>query len=327
VPLFDLLRGQRLSNDAFTSEILAEASLLYQGQLAPAMHGRKIISYQSLSKWAQTEVAGEIRNHPDAIIVHHADEKLRHHRRNYGRNLVIRSYFSPFLRNRFLFIPSGFNPDLVSEIRKISLQRQRKNLVSFAGSMKNNRHEMIDVFRQCNEAVFAVGGAQFLKDMVLSNSELADLMSQSYFTLCPFGSKSAETWRVLEALEAGSIPVQVRFLGHDYSSVIFGHHPFIVENTWEDALAVVLELSKDKGRLQRKQEEVADFYRVWRGNLAEDFCRIGMNGRFKDLVSPQFRIQRRVSQNPVLFVRYFWEFKVPENTKLLLRHMRKRLFA
>lgn len=212
-----------------------------------------------------------------------------------------------------LFIPLGFNEPLVGEIRKLGPRAKRYSW-AFAGNLKGSRGEMLKAFEHIPPSSVVTNTAGFMRDLPISDADVAEMYSSSHFVLCPFGSLSPDTWRIMEALEAGAIPVSVKMKGLDYFRYVFGNHPFIVADNWEHAAESVQTLLIDPPRLRAAHETVQEWYVNFTARLSADLINL-LSGDSTNIQSEQFRYQKHARWNPwVRFV--FWlHFRWPSVSK------------
>ncbi|MEQ9086776.1 MAG: hypothetical protein RIE23_06185 [Pontimonas sp.] len=195
---------------------------------------------------------------------------------------------------------------MVAAINLISASDDRTVPWSFFGNRKGDRQEMLEAFEDVPNGIARLGNSGFMKNLIVTDEQVARVMLASHFVLCPFGSLSPDTWRILETLEAGAIPVSVRLGRIDYFRFVFGDHPFIVEETWEEAAQKVKHLLANPAELARSHEAASIWYSKFERNLAEDVSSI-LQGDYKHLVSPQFRFQAAARWNmKIRFV--FWSY-------------------
>ena len=64
---------------------------------------------------------------------------------------------------------------------------------------------------------------------------ICKIYSNTKFAPCPFGYVNPDTFRIMESLESGCIPIVLKFRSLDYYQNIFGDHPFILVNDWTEA--------------------------------------------------------------------------------------------
>lgn len=254
---------------------------------------RLIYQYSSLDAEAGAIHKDNIGRLRPEIILHVSDEKLRHRSSNYrGARTVIRDYFNPNLqRSKVYFIPIGFRQELADSVRKLTPPDVRRFAWSFVGNLKGDRDHMLSVFNRITPNRQEAHSSGFMGSLPLTDDEVARVLVDSHFVLCPFGSLSPDTWRIMEALEAGAIPVTVSLCGVDYFRFIFGDHPFVTADSWERAADVVAEMMSDDAALTEKRSAVSEWYRDYKSRLSQDLLSI-LRGSKDPLSSEQFRYQR-----------------------------------
>ena len=105
----------------------------------------------------------------------------------------------------------------------------------------------------------------------LSVDQYREVMEQSQFTLCPRGHTNIDSFRICEALEAGSIPVVLNHAPHfvampSYWHFLFmGDHrfPFVIATSWDDAKRQVRE-HMEAGRVDDVQAQCRSFWQRWK---------------------------------------------------------------
>lgn len=235
---------------------------------------RLIYQYSSLDKEAGDVDKENIRKLRPDIILHVSDEKLRHRSSNYrGARTVIRDYFNPNLqRSKVYFIPIGFRQELVDSVRKLCPPDVRRFAWSFIGNRKGDRDHMLSVFNTITPNCQEAHSSGFMGSLPLTDDEVARVLVDSHFVLCPFGSLSPDTWRIMEALEAGAIPVTVSLHGVDYFRFIFGDHPFATADSWERAADAVAEMMSDDATLAKKGSRFLNGTGIPNRDEARTFC-------------------------------------------------------
>lgn len=240
-----------------------------------------------------------------------SDEQLKHRFWRYRKaHLVLRNYFNPaWTRETVFTLPLGYHGDFPLQRVREATPKLRTYAWSFVGQIKQERQEMISIFETVGPS-FSFQSAEFNDSRGLSGPEVFTIYSESHFVLCPFGNVSPDSFRVMEALQAGAIPVTIRFLGTDHNRLVFGDHPFIVATDWDNALLVVQAFLEDPRALRAKQLEVQKWYDRFMQNLTNDLGAI-LNGSSRDeLESEQFIYQRLASRTLLVRIRY-WQHYSP----------------
>ncbi len=281
-----------------------------------------VYHYSSLDRIANAQQRKIMSRFRPEVIIHASDEKLRHKSSNYRHaKIVIRQYFNPNLwKRRTFFIPIGYNESIVRHISVGPAERVRLYAWSFFGNLKGDRDQMLGVFEKIRPNRASTSQTGMLgPGLPLTDEEVADLLVNSHFVLCPFGSLSPDTWRVMEALEAGAIPVSVKMRGLDYFTFVFGDHPFVVSDSWDDAARDVANVLSDPALLAAKHAQVASWYEEFTERLSRDILAIVFEDRVRT-VSEQFTYQRRARWNLRIRWAFWMHFSQPRAVRKI-RHV------
>lgn len=241
------------------------------------------------------------------VLWHTSDEKMRHRGVMYaGFDAVIRNHFDPRMgwKKNVVTFPLGYLSGFVGEPR--TDVGPRKYLWAFVGAgYKRQRQDLMDAFADFPHGYMRLssGWSSSPGDLEpISQEELASVYAESDFVLCPQGINHPDTFRIMEALQCGAIPVMVKFLGRDYARYTFGNHPFVVANTWSEAAEILRHFHENPELLSKRKKEANDWYVAYRRQLLHFFRRIVTS----DVPSPRewevFRIQRGARWNlPFIF--------------------------
>jgi len=205
------------------------------------------------------------------VLLHLSDEKLRHRNTIYSQfDLVIRNYFDPRLswRRNVVFFPLGWTSEYGQE--RAAQAKHSDFLWSFIGATKGERRLMVDAFLRLQPSFTHFSSGWNSVDQV-APARVRDIQEISIFALCPPGNAHLDTFRVMEALEAGAIPVVTKFLGRDYFRYTFGNHPFVVARNWQEAAERVTNILANSATLALKKKEVTAWYQSYRARLFSDF--------------------------------------------------------
>lgn len=243
-----------------------EADYIYNFCLADIENlsqNRRVLVYSSNRREKQLDDV----KHND-VIIHLSNENLKY---SYSfltkHNIILRSYYNPFIRHSKCYsIPLGWQTGYAN--KKHIKGNHDRYIWSFIGQIKGYRKPMYEAFRTLYPSYTSVSNQWNSK--TLTDKEVQEVYLDSAFALVPFGSIHADTMRVMEVLEWGCIPVVIKYMYEDYYKYIYGDHPFIVANNWDDARKIVENLWYDKVALLKKQEEVSVWYMEYKKNLQAD---------------------------------------------------------
>ena len=252
-------------------------------------------------------------------LLHLSDETLDKEYKFYKEaNKVLRGYFHPNVRHQNCYtVPIGFQSGFLNA--KTSLEK--KYIWSFIGQIYGNRK---DIFNLLNDVkpnlLFKTDN--FMSDSGMSVNEMTKIYNQTIFSICPFGYINPDSFRVMEILESGCIPIVKKFLNVDYFKYVFGDHPFIVINDWKDAKAKINFYMSDDQLLKTKQKEVTDWYVKYKDDLSKDIENI-LNDKKNETRSIQFKYQ--VENNKSLSLRIKYEYWFSYRKKKLVLTLAKSI--
>ena len=239
-------------------------------------------------------------------LFHIECERLDHDASYYKRaSVVLRSYYDPRLpTDNTYFLPLGFQSGFLNPAPG-SLSARRDFVWCFAGQVKSHRARMLAAFRGLGPHFVHITKT-WADPNGLNVDQMKQIYSSSMFALCPFGNRNPDSYRLMEALEWGCIPVTLTFLGgEDYFRYIYGDHPFIVAQSWQDACEQVKELLQNPDELLRRQHAAMQWYQTFKADLAEDVSQILSQPKHsRTLKSRQFSYQ---AQGQSRFIRTLYD--------------------
>tara|TARA_A100001015_G_scaffold273722_1_gene329461 strand:- start:5207 stop:6244 length:1038 start_codon:yes stop_codon:yes gene_type:complete len=270
---------------------------------------------------SSTEIYNEIDSFLKKIkrpysIIHLSDETLEGENEHYnGADFVLRSYFDPRIKKKDCFtIPLGFQSGYLN--KNISqLTNNRKYLWSFFGQIYSTRENMINnIIPLTPNYLHKTSG--FMSYDALEAEKIIEVYKETTFAPCPFGFVNPDSFRIMEVLEFGCIPIVKKFNNIDYYKYVFGDHPFIVVKDWKEAPGIINNLILEKDLLEKKQLEVSEWYSNFKNDLSQDMIKL-FKGDNSELKSKQFKYQKQNSLNIIRNILFFYWFKL-KPTKLFI---------
>jgi hypothetical protein len=255
-----------------------------------------IIVYSANSKDISPAFKKYLNSIRNFSLFHLSNESLNHNTYYYKKaHIVLRSYFDPLKKTKkTFFVPIGFKSGFCNKNNKINTLEERIFTWAFIGQIKSHRKEMTEVLHDINHQ-YEYHTDSWNDPKQLNVWDVIEIYKKTIFIPCPFGSVNPDSFRIMEALEWGCIPVVVKYYGIDYYKYIYGDHPFIIADDWHSASQQMKELLSDREALQRKFEQINDWYLEYKKNLAEDIKTIVLNRKNSkirsQLVSSQFAYQ------------------------------------
>jgi hypothetical protein len=259
-----------LVEEAFLSNLFEDATI------ESTLHNTYVVVYSGIQREPSPELQGWLAEKVTGpmVLFHLSDEKLRHRNAIYSEfDLVVRNYFDPRLswKKNVVFFPLGWTKDFAGA--PFEFTGSRTHLWSFCGATKASRTQMLQEFSAVNDGFVHLSSGWNAEDQ-LPPSEVKKVYSDSVFVLCPFGNAHFDTFRIMEALQAGAIPVITKFLRRDFARYTFGDHPFLVAENWAEAADKLRELADDSTRLQEYQAKVQAWYQNYLHSLQEKIRQI-----------------------------------------------------
>ena len=172
-----------------------------------------------------------VQNKYNFYLLHLSNKNLSHNFSYYSKaNHVFRQYYDERINlDNVTFIPAGFKSGFMSN--EISLNKKTYNF-SFIGNPNNDRGEIIDVIQNLNGFVHA--STQLVPSTLLNEEICKGIYNQTKFVPCPKGLTNKDSFRIMESLESGSIPILMKYDNLDYFFKIWGESPLPVINNWEN---------------------------------------------------------------------------------------------
>lgn len=185
---------------------------------------------------------------------------------------VARNYFTPSqMHNRkVVTFGLGYKNGFSKHADPAKPAGDRKYTWSFAGSLKSNRDTGLALLSEIpNHKVHLVD--YFNSPDYISTAEYAQLLSDSIFAPAPPGGASNDSFRIYEALEAGAIPITLRWapplaVEPTYWHAVFpgtGALPFISAHTWEEACSHVRSLLNSDA-CETTRQNCLEFWAGWK---------------------------------------------------------------
>lgn len=183
-------------------------------------------------------------------------------------DLVLRNYYDPrFERDpRVVHVPLGYQTGYWREPRPRPAPpgsgfAERDLLWTFVGQLKSDRRDMLaELGRLPGDHVQHLSSGWMSADQ-LPIEVVRRLLERSVLAPCPMGWVSMDSFRVMEALEAGALPVVVDPDG--YFDNVYPGHGFLVASSWRDARRRIRSLRRS-GELADRWRSCVDWYpRFW----------------------------------------------------------------
>ena len=242
--------------------------------------------------------------------MHLSDETLDIDNDLYKKSkIVIRSYYSPFIKKKECYtIPVGFQNGFLGFEKFNYETMKRENIWSFFGQIYKLREDMINNLSDIGPYELFKTESFFSKHSLTSNN-MRKIYSNTIFAPCPFGYVNPDTFRIMESLESGCIPIVLKFRSLDYYQNIFGDHPFIIVNDWTEAKSKMKNLLGNPELLINTQKQINQWYINYKENLTNDIYKI-LNNKKDFIMSSQFKYQQKNKKSIRLKMIFYYWFKL-----------------
>ena len=249
---------------------------------------------------------------PKAAVYVLSDETGVHSFAPYRQcRVVLRNYAKPgWGSGRAFVFPLGFNQAFLGSPSSIA---SRPLTWSFAGQIKGDRSSMLSLLSRISEHKI-VETTSFGGSTGLDGSALRSMYEMSHFVPCPWGNVSPDSFRIMEALQAGAVPLVLDFYGIDYFKMTFGNHPFVSGSSWKDVALKLDRYCEDEKLLQGLHDDVNDWYSRFSSRLRSDFLVLVENGPSARVLGKQFTYQKRSRHNPLVRLVFWWHYSRPAKT-------------
>lgn len=293
------------------------------GCFPPELHRDRIVAFGCDHKKVQDSVVQAIAGATQAtILVHLSNENTIHDSRYYRDvKFVFRSCYSPLHAFRNVAaIPLGYQSGFHDAAQSVDRPAERRFAWAFMGQARPNRKKMFLALGSMPSFQHKI--AEWMTGDVLSVAKMCEVYSQTIFAPCPIGIIHPDSFRIMEALENGCIPVVVRFYGYDIFKYTFGDHPFIIGRNWTGCARQMQKLLDDEAALAERAREVNSWYESFKRELASDVAICCATGSTRECSGRQFVYQRRGARDVILRAIFVWHFRIRPKAQHYLNRIR-----
>ena len=166
-------------------------------------------------------------------LLHFSNENLGHNCDYYSKaNHVFRNYYdSNIITQNITFIPLGVKTGFINK-NENSLDTKEYEFV-FIGQPKSDRQELLSVMESM-ENVFIHKTNSWNCSTSLTQDECISIYNKTKFVPCPMGWVHPDSFRLMECLESGSIPILKNYNNLEYFTKVWGDSPLPVVNSWDE---------------------------------------------------------------------------------------------
>ena len=195
-----------------------------------------VIIYSNNQNYPSSEFINYLKkfkeNNYKFYLIHLSNESLGHNTDYYDlAEKVFRNYFDTNIKNsNVVYIPLGFKSGYLNKDFKIENFKKKKYDFSFMGQLKSDRQELYEILK--NKNAFTHLTYSWNCTSSLNCTEVSEIYKQTKFTPCPMGWVHPDSFRIMESLEWGSIPIIKKYDNFDYHNNVYGETPLPKINCW-----------------------------------------------------------------------------------------------
>jgi hypothetical protein len=198
-------------------------------------------------------------------LFHLSNENLNHNYEYYElSNHVFRTYFDEkIITDKILFVPLGVKSGFLNKKSDFSLNQKDINF-SFIGQPKSDRGELISILESLpNNFIHKTNSWNCSTS--ISQNECINIYMKTKFVPCPMGWSNPDSYRIMESLESGSIPIIKKYDNLNYFEKVWGNSPIPVVSEWEELINFSNLSDKEYFDLYKR---VFDWYPKFKENLS-----------------------------------------------------------
>jgi hypothetical protein len=169
-------------------------------------------------------------------LLHFSNENLSHNCDYYSKaKTVFRNYYdSNITAENVIFIPLGVKSGFINNNENSS--KIKKYEFSFIGQPKSDRQELLSIIENMDN-VFIHKTNSWNCSTSLTQDECISIYGKTKFVPCPMGWVHPDSFRLMECLESGSIPILKNYNNLAYFTKVWGDSPIPVVNSWSEIVS------------------------------------------------------------------------------------------
>jgi hypothetical protein len=252
-----------------------EQNIFFDNKSYQTIFNNSVIIYSNNSNEVSNDFLNYLNKFKDKnfnfYLLHLSNENLNHNFDYYHlANHVFRSYYDSNINaENCTFIPLGFKSGFLNKDKTYKKLFYKKYEFSFIGQPKSDRNQLIEILSR-KENVFLHLTNQWNCPTAISQENCKDIYQKTMFVPCPMGWVHPDSFRIMESLESGAIPILKKYDNIDYFNKIWGETPIPIINSWED----IETISLDKNTYNKLYKEIFEWYGSFKEKLSQKIYNI-----------------------------------------------------
>jgi len=235
-----------------------EFNLIFDTQFKTITNNSVLIINNINEKVIENYISKFLKKNYHIGVIQFGDEHYNRPMNYYKKvSFVLRNYyhdkFSQY--NNVYHFPLGYKKGFCND-NQLQLQsaNKRKYLWNFIGLVigRKTRPEMISqAIKLPYGFVYTTNKWGEADQKSMPTDEYREVLTNSTFTLAPFGWSTPDTYRLYEALEVGSIPI-VEYSNGYFNKLLGTKNPIPFVNQWSDLPNLINSMHGKENKLQKK---------------------------------------------------------------------------
>jgi hypothetical protein len=256
----------------YTTEVLfkdfEQNRIFDDGQLTTVLDNSVIIysnNSNTISEQFNNYLNKFVENGYKFYLLHFSNENLGHNCEYYSKaNHVFRNYYDSNITNENItFIPLGVKTGFIDKDND-KTSKSKEYEFAFIGQPKSDRQDLLSVIENM-ENVFIHKTNSWNCSTSLTQDECVSIYNKTKFVPCPMGWVHPDSFRLMECLESGSIPILKNYNNLEYFTKIWGESPIPVINSWDE---IVNYSNMENNKYNELYKDVFDWYSTFKSNLS-----------------------------------------------------------
>lgn len=252
--LFELFEQTKIFDNGRLETVIDNSVIIYSNNKNNC--DDKFIEY--LNKFTQSGY--------DFYLLHLSNESLNHNFNYYTlANHCFRNYYDKNIKlNNCTFIPLGFKSNFLNREKSYENIKEKIYDFAFIGQIKSDREILVNILETLDN-VFIHKTTRWNCHTALSELDCSNIYSQTKFIPCPMGYEHPDSFRIMEALESGSIPIIMNYNNFDYFDNVWdSNSPIPRINNWDE---IINYKNMTKIEYNTLYHKVFDWYRSYKVTL------------------------------------------------------------
>lgn len=197
-------------------------------------------------------------------ILHLSNENLNHNTEYYDiPNFVFRNYYDEKIKSdNVMYVPLGFKSGFLNKNLRYSNNKEYN--FAFIGQPKSDRQEVLEILENSPNN-FVHKTKQWDCATSLTQNKCKNIYNKTKFVPCPMGYVHPDSFRIMEVLESGSIPILKNYNNREWFTKIWGNSPLPFVENWKEIIKYQNISNED---YQKLEKNISEWYSNFKSTLS-----------------------------------------------------------